>query len=51
MSDDERQEFLRTVCLAQAALRAASEREERQRNPKTDGDESSVHHMRFQDDG
>lgn len=51
MSDDEQKEFLRTVSLAQAALRAATEREEKSRSQEIDRDEGSMQHLRFKEGG
>lgn len=50
MSEQEYEDFRRTMTLAQAALRAASEREDAKRKADVANkaeDDSSLHHYRF----
>lgn len=49
MSEQEFEDFRRTMPLAQAALRAATEREEARRKAEAakQQDEESLHHYRF----
>lgn len=47
MSEQEFEDFRRTMSLAQAALKAAAKRDEDQRKAKSREDDDSVHHYRF----